>query len=253
MRLDAYLCEKGFFSSRTKAKRAIEEKRVYVFGRLADKPSFDVCETDNVDVRVVVCKDFVSLGGFKLDKALCDFGFSVQDMIAVDLGASTGGFTDCLLKNGAKKVYSVDLNDGLLDASLKNNKKVRLIIKNVREIQKSDFSDDIDLITADLSFISLTKVIKIMSDIIGCGRHVIALIKPQFEIEEKKRFKNGIIKDEKIRNTACRRIYDCAIENGFSPIKATVAPLNEKKNVEYLILMKKEQGCAIPFENLFKK
>ncbi len=253
MRLDAYLCEKGFFSSRTKAKRAIEDERVYVFGRLADKPSIDVCETGNVDVRVIPCKEFVSLGGFKLDKALSDFDFSVKDMVAVDLGASTGGFTDCLLKNGAKRVYSVDLNDGLLDESLKKDERVRLVIKNVKDIQSSDFSDNIDLVTADLSFISLTKVIQIMSDIINGGRHVIALIKPQFEIEEKKRFKNGIIKDEKIRGAACKKIYDCAVNNGFSPIKATVAPLNEKKNVEYLILMKKAMGCALPFEVLFKK
>lgn len=253
MRLDAYLCEKGFFSSRTKAKQAIEEERVYLFGRMADKPSLDVDESDVVDISVIPCKEFVSLGGFKLDKALHDFEFSVKDMVVADLGASTGGFTDCLLKNGAKTVYSVDLNDGLLDESLKKNKNVRLVIKNVRNLVKSDFPEDIDLITADLSFISLTKVIKIMSDIIGDNRHVIALIKPQFEIEEKKRFKNGIIKDEKIRNAACKRIYDCAIENGFSPIKATVAPINEKKNVEYLILMKKAEGCALPFENLFRK
>lgn len=248
MRLDAYLCEKKYFDSRTKAKRAVEEGRVIIDGVTVVKPSYEINEGASVSVKK---DDFVSVGGYKLEKALSDFNFSVENLVAADLGASTGGFTHCLLKNGAKKVYAIDLNDELLSEELKKDEKVVSIIKNARYLNLNDFNEQPSLVVGDLSFISLTKIVTIMSDIICENGYIIALIKPQFENEGKKRFKNGIIKDEKTRISACKKIYDFAVNVGLSPLKITEAPIKKEKNREYLILIKKVEGKSVPFENIF--
>lgn len=248
MRLDAYLCEKKYFDSRTKSKRAIEEGRVFIDGVFVVKPSYEVNESVSVSVKK---DDFVSVGGYKLEKALTDFNFSVENLVAADLGASTGGFTHCLLKNGAKKVYAVDLNDDLLSEELKKDERVVSVIKNARFLTLNDFNEKPNLVVGDLSFISLTKIITIMSDIISENGYILALIKPQFENESKKKFKNGIIKDEKIRISACKKIYDFAVNVGLSPLKITEAPIKKEKNKEYLILIKKVEGESVPFENIF--
>ncbi len=237
MRLDNYLVEKGYFDSRTKAKQSILRGEIFINGQKTDKPS--LCVEQNVKVERVFLKNFVSLGGFKLQKAIEDFGFSVKDYTCVDLGASTGGFTDALLQNGAKKVYSVDLNDSLLHQSIKKDKRVVPIIKNARFLARSDFNEDINLITADLSFISEKYILPIMSNIIDDGKYIIVLIKPQFETDRKIKFKNGIIKDVKIRKEVVKRIFDCAINNGLSPLKITSAPISKDKNTEYLLLLRK--------------
>lgn len=251
MRLDAFLCYKGYFVSRTKSKQAVESGRVYINGVLRDKPSFDINEASEVVVEIKRETEFVSLGGYKLDKALADFSFSVNGLIAADLGASTGGFTDCLLQHGAKRVYSVDLNDSLLDERLKKDERVIAIIKNVRSIRKSDFPENIDVVTADLSFISLTKVLSIISDIIDDGAYIIALIKPQFETETRKKFKNGIIRDENVKLAALKKVYDCAVSLGLSPLKITNAPIVKDKNEEFLILLKKTDKEIVPLDKIF--
>lgn len=250
MRLDAFLFEKRYYDSRTKASRAICEGRVEIDGKTICKPSFEISSDFSGEMKVRN-DEFVSLGGYKLDKALNDFNFSVKGKIAVDLGASTGGFTQCLLSRGAKQVYAVDLNDKLLSEKLKRDDRVCSLIKNARYLSRKDFNEEIDLVVGDLSFISLTKVIKIMSDITIIGGYIIALIKPQFECDEKVKYKNGIIKDERVRMKACKKIYDFAIECGLSPLKITSAPIREKKNVEYVILIKNSAGESIPFEKIF--
>lgn len=239
MRLDIFLTEKGYFDSRTKAKQAIERGEIYIDGKKVTKSALDISE-DSVAVERICESSFVSLGGFKLDKALCDFDFSVENMVCADIGASTGGFTDCLIKRNARKVYAVDLNDGLLHDSLKTNEKVVTVIKNAKELNLSDFGNDVpNFIVCDLSFISATYVMPVLSNLLSAGDFMILLIKPQFETGEKKKFKNGIIKDSKIRRSACKKVYDSAVANGFSPIKITTAPIVEGKNVEYLILLRK--------------
>ncbi len=241
MRLDSYLTEKGYFNSRTKAKQAIERGEIYISGKPITKSAFDLTNdiincSDFFIERV--CEDsFVSLGGFKLNKAIKDFGLAISGLVCADIGASTGGFTDCLLKNGASKVYSVDLNDELLDKSLKVNACVFEIIKNAKDLTKNDFNgDEINMIVCDLSFISATQVLPIFSSILSDGAKLIVLIKPQFEMDEKRKFKNGIIKEKKLRENACRKIYDCAVVNNFTPTNLTTAPIREGKNVEYLML-----------------
>ena len=159
MRLDNYLTEKGYFDSRTKAKQSIERGEIFINSKLINKASYEINEDLEYKIERICEDSFVSLGGFKLKKAITDFNFDCNNLIVADIGASTGGFTDCLLKNGAKKVYAIDLNDELLHKSLKEDNRVVSIIKNAKDLTLKDFDDKIDLIVADLSFISLTMVI----------------------------------------------------------------------------------------------
>lgn len=252
MRLDEYLYKKGYFDSRTKAKQSIENGEISINERFIDKSSFFVNEEDVLVVKRTYSSDFVSLGGFKLEKALRDFNFTVKGSVCVDVGASTGGFTDCLLQNGAKKVYSVDLNDGLLHNKLKNDVRVVPIIKNARNLLYSDFEDRIDFLCADLSFISETLVLPIFNSILSNNGKCIILVKPQFELLEKTKNKNGIIRQEKDRVCACRRIYESAINHGFSVLDLTVAPIRKDKNVEFLLLLEKGGANSTDFDTLYK-
>lgn len=239
MRLDNYLVEKGFFDSRTKAKQAIERGEIFINGKCIEKSSFEVNELSNPVIEIKAEKLFVSLGGYKLQKSLEDFNFDCSNLVVADIGASTGGFTDCLLKNGAKKVFAVDLNDQLLHSSLKNDNRVKSVIKNARELTRNDFDSKLDLIVADLSFISITLVLEVFANLLDDGKNLIVLIKPQFETGIKKRFKNGIIRDEKLRKDACKKVFDYAKGLNLSPNKITTAPLSDNKNVEYLMLFTK--------------
>ncbi len=238
MRLDNFLVEKSFFETRTKAKQAIERGEIYINDKVVKKVSFEVKDENSIIKRI--CKEsFVSLGGFKLKKALEDFNYQVNELICADIGSSTGGFTDCLLQCGAKKVYAVDLNDELLHNSLKEDEKVVPIIKNCKNLIKADFNENLDLIVADLSFISVTQAIPVLANLLEEGKNLLILIKPQFETGEKIKFKNGVIRDKKIQLNACFKAYDCAIENSLAPIKFTTAPLNGDKNLEFLMLLEK--------------
>ena len=240
MRLDNYLVENKIFDSRTKAKQAIERGEVQIDGLVATKPSLNLSSGDH-DVKIISEKSFVSLGGYKLDKALTDFQLDVKNLIALDVGASTGGFTDCLLQRGAKKVYAVDLNDDLLHPKLKQNENVVSIIKNARNLTPNDFNEKIDILVADLSFISATLVLQTFADILDFGKKVILLIKPQFETGERKKFKNGIIRDQKIRDNACEKVISFANSIGLIFEKITTAPIVEQKNLEYLVLLTKSK------------
>lgn len=251
MRFDEFLSKNGYFDSRTKAKQAIEKGEVILNGEMILKPSKAIDEGEKPDVFVTAAESFVSLGGYKLSKALKDFSFNVQGVTAADIGASTGGFTDCLLQNGAAKVYAVDLNDELLHNSLKKNDKVVRVIKNVKNLSRSDFPD-INLITADLSFISAKQVLPVFYRLLPDNGKVILLIKPQFEIGEKRAFKNGIIKDAVLRKKVCREVYDVAIETGFSALAMTTAPIHKEKNTEFLILLSKSGVGNYGFDFLYR-
>lgn len=243
MRLDNYLVQNNFFDSRTKAKQAIERGEISVDGKVIYKVSCDISTTN--EVKRTYLTQYVSLGGFKLGKALKDFSFSVENMVVVDIGASTGGFTDCLLQNNAKKVYSIDLRDDLLHEKLLNNDKVVQIVKNAKDLTKKDFQDDIDLVVADLSFISILQVVDTIYNIIDDNRNVIILIKPQFEIGKRQKFKNGIIKDKKIHKEICQNIYNLLIDKKLCPQKITTAPISSEKNVEFLILLEKNGDVCL--------
>lgn len=239
MRLDNYLTEIGLFDSRTKAKQAIERGEIFINGVIAKKSSLEVSIEKEYNVERKCSSKFVSLGGFKIEKALNDFNFNVNNFTCADFGASTGGFTDCLISRGAKKVYAIDLNDNLLHNKLKEDKRVVPIIKNAKNILLSDFDDELDLIVADLSFISISNVVGVISSLLSDNKFAIILIKPQFETGEKKRFKNGIIKDKKIHHLACKKVYELCLAENLVPQNITIAPINQGKNVEFLILLEK--------------
>lgn len=239
MRLDVFLVENKYYLSRSKASQAIERGEIFVDGIKIIKPSFDIKDNFCGKIEKVAKIEYVSLGGYKLEKALSEFNFCVENFVCADFGASTGGFTDCLIQNGAKKVYAIDLNDTLLDQRLKDNVKVFPIIKNVKEINREDFIEKINLITADLSFISEKMVMPVISNILDDGDFAIILIKPQFELDCKKRIKNGIVRDKKIHKQVCQQIYFVALENNLTPIKLTKTNNDKNKNDEFLMLLKK--------------
>ena len=239
MRLDSYLVSKAIFASRTKARQSILKNEIFIDGKLYNKPSFNITENKEYNIERKFCEDFVSLGGFKLSKAIKDFNFNVDNFICADIGASTGGFTDCLLQNNAKKVYSIDLNSELLCDKLKKNNKVVPIIKNAKFLKKEDFNENLDLITADLSFISEKIILPIISSLLENETYAIILIKPQFELDKKIKVKNGILKDNKLIKTCCDSVIECAKQNSLELIDLTDAPLYKDKNHEFLALFKK--------------
>lgn len=251
MRLDNYLLELKKFDSRTKAKQAILRGEILVNNIVIDKPSYDIPDGEIMDIKRVFKDDFVSLGGFKLDKALKDFNYSVENLTVCDIGSSTGGFTDCLLQNGAKKVYAVDVNDNLLHHKIKGDKRVKFILKNAKYLSREDIGENLDLVTIDLSFISSTMIFPVLSNLIEDEKDVILLIKPQFENNKKISFKNGIIKDGKIRKEACKNVIEKAKEYNLFPQNFTVAPINDDKNIEYLILLKKNKIKEFNLEEYF--
>lgn len=246
MRLDIFLTEKQYFDTRTKAKQSIERGEIFINDKMIDKPSFEIDINFNGKIIKKAKEEFVSLGGYKLSKALNDFDFNVNGLTTCDLGVSTGGFTDCLIQNGANFVYAIDVSD-TLHYSLKNSDKIKLIVKNVRDLDKNDFSKDIDLITADLSFISETLVLPIIYNLLDNEKYAIVLIKPQFEFDERKKFKNGIIKDKKIIKNIIKKIYDFSIKLGLSPVDITSAGNSKDKNCEYLILLQKNGKKVFDF------
>lgn len=208
MRADKFFAEK--FGSRTKAANAINKGLVLVNGKKI-VPSNDISESDTVEF-IDADESFVSAGGFKLSKALKEFGFSAKDKVFADIGASTGGFTDCLIQNGARKVYCIDVGESQLDKSLLSGKTVVIDNFNARNLNMQLFNENLDGVVIDVSFISLTYILKQVSDVIGEGAYIIALIKPQFECENRNIGKNGIVKDRKAHEKAISKVYDYGLQ-----------------------------------------
>lgn len=242
MRLDKYLAGHGF-SSRTKAARALERGRVLVNGK-AGKASQEVTEADQIEI-LQEQVSFVSEGGFKLYKALEDFSEEVKGCVCIDLGASTGGFTDCLLKSGVKCVYAVDVGESQLDVALAADPRVRVMDRrNARYLTKEDFPEQADVVTADLSFISLEYILPVIAGLLEEGGRAFVLIKPQFECCGKGQDKHGIVKDKKLHESIVNKICASAKALALAPQKLTNAPLRERKNTEYVLLLKKGAKSA---------
>ena len=244
MRLDIYMAENSF-GSRTKAARAIAEGRLLRNVKVAC-PADEVREGDCVEVQRAEIS-FVSEGGFKLYKALSDFGESVRGGVFIDIGASTGGFTDCLLQSGAKKVYCIDVGESLLDPSLRGDGRiVNQENVNARFLKKEDFPEPLDGIVIDVSFIRLELILPVLRDIVSPRGVVLALVKPQFECDGKRQLsKSGIVTDARRRRKIVERIYDACLENELYPQDLVNAPLRERKNVEYVLLLgRNKAACA---------
>ena len=241
MRLDRYLCLNGFVSSRERAKRLIENSFVTVDGKIVTKASFEI-DSQSVEVTSKGFK-YVSRGGLKLEKALDEFKVDPSGLVCADLGASSGGFTDCLLQRGAEKVYSIDVGKDQLDDEIRKNEKVVVMEGfNVRNLTVDTLPDMVSLAVCDLSFISQTLIHKNVYSILVPGGIFISLIKPQFEAGRGNVGKIGIVKDEKIRKKAIDDVLKSAKSAGFEFLSHTRSPIEGGDgNIEYLAAFRKTE------------
>ncbi len=248
MRIDKYLYNSGSFDSRTKAREAIERGEVSIDGKTA-KPSSEVLE--GMKVEILPSNPFVSAGGVKLQKALNDFAYSPSGGIYADIGASTGGFTDCLLKNGARRVYAIDVGESQLHPRISSDDRVVVCDKtNARFLNRSFFPEKLDGVVMDVSFISVKLLLPVVSECLDDGGVLLSLIKPQFEQEERIKAKNGIVRDKHLRLKICESIFDFAFSLHLIPQKFTVAPIRAGKNVEFLMLFAKNGRLKLTKEEI---
>ncbi|MBI5102281.1 MAG: TlyA family RNA methyltransferase [Nitrospirae bacterium] len=237
-RIDKLLVDRGLVKSRERAKALIMEGRVTVRGAENIKAGSLVPPDAEISLKGSDIP-FVSRGGIKLDAALDHFEVAVEGRTVMDVGCSTGGFTDCLLKRRARKVYAIDVGYGQFDWALRNDPRVVLLEKtNIRHVDRSLIADAIDLAVMDLSFISLLKVLPKIYELLGDGAGVIALVKPQFEVGKGQVGKGGIVRDEGLRLRALENVIFGAQELGFTPRGHIVSPITgQKGNIEYLIYL----------------
>lgn len=239
-RLDILVYEKGFAESREKAKAIIMAGQVYVDNQKADKCGTSYDENANIEVRGSVLK-YVSRGGLKLEKAIDNFGLDLNGAVAMDIGASTGGFTDCMLQNGAKKVYSIDVGYGQLAWKLRTDERVvNLERTNMRKVTREQVPDAIDFFSVDVSFISLRLILPVARDLMAENAEAVCLIKPQFEAGREKVGKKGVVRDPSVHVEVVRGIFDFCLRSGFDVLNLDFSPIKGPEgNIEYLIHLKK--------------
>ena len=229
-RLDILLVNNGFAPSREKAKVIIMSGNVFVNGQREDKAGscFDI-EKSKIEVRGTTLK-YVSRGGLKLEKAISNFSLSLENKVCMDIGASTGGFTDCMLQNGARKVYSVDVGHGQLDWKLRNDKRVICMEKtNFRYMVPGDIDDVLDFASVDVSFISLTKILLPARNLLTDNGMMVCLIKPQFEAGRDKVGKKGVVRDKEVHEEVIKKIYAFSSICGFLFYKWIIHLLRDRK------------------------
>ncbi len=246
-RLDILLVNNGFATSREKAKAIIMSGNVFVNGQREDKAGscFDV-DKSKIEVRGMTLK-YVSRGGLKLEKAIQNFALSINGRVCMDIGASTGGFTDCMLQNGAKKVYSVDVGHGQLDWKLRNDERVVCMEKtNFRYMVSSDIEDILDFASVDVSFISLTKILLPARNLLADNGMMVCLIKPQFEAGKDKVGKKGVVRDKSVHKEVIEKIYAFSSICGFSVLQMDYSPIKGPEgNIEYLIHLQKDNKVLV--------
>ncbi len=248
-RLDVLLCEKGLAESREKAKTIIMSGIVYVNGVKEDKAGTMFQEDDtelNIEVRGNTLR-YVSRGGLKLEKAIESFGVNVDGCVCMDIGASTGGFTDCMLQNGASKVFAVDVGHGQLAWKLRNDDRVICMEKtNIRYITPADINNEmLDFASVDVSFISLDKVLPAAKPLLKKDAHMVCLIKPQFEAGREEVGKKGVVRDVKVHEKVIEKITDLSTELGFAVLGLTFSPVKGPEgNIEYLIYISNDTDDA---------
>ena len=234
-RLDALLVKKGYFTSREKAKASIMAGIVYVDGQISDKAGTMVDTEADIFIKENICP-YVSRGGLKLAKSLETWNFDLNEAICMDIGASTGGFTDCMLQNGVAMVYAVDVGYGQLDYKLRNDNRVVNMEKcNIRYIDQT-LIKPLDFISVDVSFISLKLIFPIASSLLKDNGHMVCLIKPQFEAGREQVGKKGIVRDSKVHVQVIENVIKYTIENGLRPSGLTYSPVTGAKgNIEFLL------------------
>ena len=245
-RLDLLVFEAGYVPSREKAKAIIMAGLVYIDNQKADKPGVSYPVTAKLEVRGATPR-YVSRGGYKLEKAMQSFPIDLKGKITMDIGASTGGFTDCMLQNGAEKVYSVDVGYGQLDWKLRNNPQViNLERTNIRYITEEQVPDKIDFFSVDVSFISLKLVLPPARLLMSDNATAVCLIKPQFEAGRENVGKKGVVRDPKVHQTVVESIVDFAVNNGFDVLGLDYSPIKGPEgNIEYLCYIIKTDSPEI--------
>jgi len=237
-RLDVHLVNEGYFDSREKARRAIMEGLILVNGVVEDKPGFQIDTRAELEVRGNPLP-YVSRGGLKLEKAINEFNINLEGKVCIDIGASTGGFTDCMLKNGAGRVYSVDVGYGQLAWKLRNDSRVIVMERtNFRYVKPEDIGEQVDFASADVSFISLTKIIPPAKQVLKDDGSMVCLIKPQFEAGREKVGKKGVVKDPAVHREVIVKIIEFAENVGFFAKGLSFSPIKGPEgNIEYLLYL----------------
>ncbi len=248
-RLDVLLVEQGFFESRQKAQTTIMSGLVYVNGQKSDKPGTPVANDAAIEVRGSALK-YVSRGGLKLEKAMATFPIDLTGAICGDIGASTGGFTDCMLQNGAVKVYSVDVGYGQLAWKLREDPRVVCMERtNARFLDHEQIPDELDFASVDVSFISLKLILPPLCGVLKEGGHVACLVKPQFEAGKEKVGKKGVVRDPAVHLEVLEHFLGHAKESGFTVLGLTYSPIRGPEgNIEYLGYLEKGEWVEKEFD-----
>lgn len=242
-RLDVILFERGFTDSREKAKNLIKDGVVAVNGAIQRKAGYSVASDDTVEL----CGDvmpYVSRGGYKLEKAINVFSVNLNGCVCADIGASTGGFTDCMLQNGAAKVYAIDVGSGQLSYKLKADSRVINMEKtNFRHIQTDSICEALDFASVDVSFISLKHILPNLFTLLKYNGEAVCLVKPQFEAGKDNIGKNGVVKDAQIHINVLENVIEFANETGFSVLNLDFSPIKGPSgNIEYLLYITKKEN-----------
>lgn len=242
-RLDILLVKRCLAESREKAKAVIMTGDVFVNGQREDKAGSTFAEDVDIEVKSVAMK-YVSRGGYKLEKAINLWNIKLNGKICMDVGSSTGGFTDCMLQNDAQKVYSIDVGTNQLAWKLRKDTRVISMEKtNIRYITRQDIPDIIEFASIDVAFISLTKVLLPIKDLLEDGAKIVCLVKPQFEAGREKVGKKGVVRDKKVHIDVVKDIMIYALNNGFNIIDLSFSPIKGPEgNIEYLLYIEKKEG-----------
>ncbi|WP_455649318.1 TlyA family RNA methyltransferase [Enterocloster citroniae] len=245
-RLDVLMVQRSLAESREKAKALIMSGIVYVNGQKEDKAGTSFDDTAQIEVRGSTLK-YVSRGGLKLEKAMSHFGVELEGKVCMDVGASTGGFTDCMLQNGAVKVYSVDVGHGQLAWRLRNDDRVVCMEKtNIRYVTPEDIGDRIRFASIDVSFISLTKVLGPVKALLTEDGQIVCLIKPQFEAGREKVGKKGVVREKSVHLEVIRMVIQYALSIGFEVLNLEYSPIKGPEgNIEYLLYLQNHGGNQI--------
>ncbi len=254
IRLDVYLTENGLAPSREKAKAIIMSGIVFVDEQKCDKAGMTVSPDQKIEVRGNTLR-YVSRGGLKLEKAMQSFPIKLDGTVCMDVGASTGGFTDCMLQNGAKRVYAVDVGYGQLAWSLRTDERViNMERTNIRHVTDEQVNEPLDFASIDVAFISLGLVLPVVHTLLKDGGEVVALIKPQFEAGKEKVGKKGVVRDPQVHEEVVCKVCAKAEEIGFGVLGLEFSPVKGPEgNIEYLVYLKKGEQSVIDADSAAKK
>jgi len=249
IRLDVAITERGLTESREKAKAVIMAGSVFVNGQKVTKSGTTINEEDKIEIKGDKLP-FVSRGGLKLDKAIRSFNIDLKDKVCMDIGASTGGFTDCMLQNGAKKVYSVDVGYGQLAWKLRTDERViNMERTNFRYLKPEQINEKLDFASVDVSFISLDKILPVMYGLLKDNALSVCLIKPQFEAGREKVGKKGVVRESATHIEVVEKVVNLAKQLDFSVIGIDFSPIKGPEgNIEYLLFLKKCTDESIDFD-----